>query len=98
MVDSFPASLENTQANRACPTVVGTAEAAHAAFIKEGDLFAAKAIVFKKTFLNLDEPQLAARQMYEDWKDELGLSVEETYRAVKQGLGALEGLDVRLRP
>jgi len=45
-----------------------SAEAAHAAFIKEGDLFAAKAIVFKKTFLNLDEPQLAARQMYEDWK------------------------------
>jgi predicted nucleotide-binding protein (sugar kinase/HSP70/actin superfamily) len=90
MIDTFPSPLANVQAARACPTVVATAEATHAAFIKEGDLFAANGIVFKKTFLNLDEPPLAARQMYEDWRDELGLSPEESLRAVRAGLQAVE--------
>lgn len=97
MVDSFPTFLENVQATRACPTVVGTAEATHAAFIKEGDLFAAHDIVFKKTFLNLDKPALAARQMFEDWRDELGLSEEESERATRQGLQAMEDFMNRMR-
>lgn len=97
MVDSFPTYLANVQASRACPTVVGTAEATHAAFIKEGDLFAANNIVFKKTFLNLDQPALAARQMFEDWSDELGLSEEESERAAGEGLRALEDFMVRMR-
>jgi activator of 2-hydroxyglutaryl-CoA dehydratase/predicted nucleotide-binding protein (sugar kinase/HSP70/actin superfamily) len=89
MVDSFPTWLEGVQASRACPTVVSTAEAAHAAFIKEGDLFAERGIVFKKTFLNLDDPALCARQMYQDWTDEIGVSEEESRRAVDEGLKAL---------
>ena len=97
MVDSFPTFLTNVQASRACPTVVGTAEATHAAFIKEGDLFAAHGIVFKKTFLNLDRPALAARQMYLDWKDELGLSEAESERATQQGLAAMENFMNRMR-
>ncbi len=97
MVDSFPSFLQNVQARRACPTVVSTAEATHAAFIKEGDLFKQKGIVFKKTFVNMDEPGLCARQMYEDWKDELGLSYEEALRATHEGLKALETFDSRLR-
>ncbi|HON67208.1 MAG TPA: acyl-CoA dehydratase activase-related protein, partial [Phycisphaerae bacterium] len=97
MVDSFPTFLANVQASRACPTVVGTAEATHAAFIKEGDLFAAHGIVFKKTFLNLDRPALAARQMYLDWKDELGLSEAESERATQQGLAAMENFMNRMR-
>ena len=97
MVDSFPTFLEGVVASRACPTVVASAEATHAAFVKEGDLFRQNGIVFKKTFLHLDAPQLAARQMYEDWKDELGLSFEESYRAVQAGLAALERHEAELR-
>ena len=89
MIDSFPTWLENVQASRACPTVVATAEATHAAFTKEGDLFAARGIVFKKTFVNMDDLPLAARQMYLDWKDEIGLSEAESRRAVDEGLKAL---------
>ena len=76
----------------------GNAEATHAAFIKEGDIFKQRGIVFKKTFVNMDEPGLCARQMYEDWKDELGLSYEESERATMQGLKALETFDTRLPP
>ena len=89
MVDAFPTFLHGVLASRACPTVVGTVEATHAAFVKDGDLFQERGIAFKKTFLNLDEPLLCARQMYQDWKDELGLSQAETIRAVRQGLRAL---------
>jgi predicted CoA-substrate-specific enzyme activase len=90
MVDSFPTFLDNVVASRACPTLVAAVEVTHAAFTKEGDLFKQKGIVFKKTFLDLDEPQLCAKQMYQDWKDELGLSPEESYRAVCAGLAALD--------
>jgi predicted CoA-substrate-specific enzyme activase len=90
MVDSFPTWLEGVQDMRACPTVVSTAEAAHAAFTKEGNLFADKGIVFKKTFLNLTEPMLAARQMFEDWGDDLGITEAESRRATTAGLKAME--------
>ena len=97
MVDSFPSFLEHVQGSRACPTVVATPEAVHAAFIKEGDLFRARGIVFKKTFLNMDQAALCARQMYDDWGDELGLSREEAERATAAGLDALAGFDAALR-
>ncbi|UCF68542.1 MAG: CoA activase [Acidobacteriota bacterium] len=90
MVDSLPPTLHETLGHRACPAVANTPEATHAAFVKEGDLFAASGIVFKKTFVNGDQPLLLARQLYLDWKDELGLSEEESRRAVAQGLAALE--------
>ena len=90
MVQSFPTHLEGVLASRACPTVVATAEATHAAFVKEGDVFAEQGIAFRKTLLNLDEPELCARQMVWDWGEELGITEAESRRAVDQGLQALE--------
>jgi activator of 2-hydroxyglutaryl-CoA dehydratase/predicted nucleotide-binding protein (sugar kinase/HSP70/actin superfamily) len=97
MVDCFPTFLQHTLASKACPTVVGTVEATHAAFIKEGDLFAERGITFKKTFLNVNEPLLCARQMYGDWKDEMGFSPQECVRGVHQGLQALRAFIERMR-
>ena len=90
MVDSFPTWLENILGSRACPTVTATPEAVHAAFTKESDLFAEKGIVYKKTFVNMDDAPLCAKQMYEDWGVELGLSEDEARRATDVGLKALE--------
>lgn len=97
MIDSLPTFLFGVQGSRACPTVVATAEATRAAFVKEGDIFARQNIVFKKTFLNLDEPLLCARQMYDDWKDDLGLSPTESERAVLRGLQALRAYQKKMR-
>jgi predicted nucleotide-binding protein (sugar kinase/HSP70/actin superfamily) len=97
MIDSFPSFLDGVQASRACPTVVATPEAVHAAFIKEGDLFREHGIAFKKTFVNLDQPALCARQMFEDWRDDLALSLSESERATEQGLAALMAFDARGR-
>lgn len=88
MIDALPTWLEGVQDSRACPTVTTTPEAVHAAFIKEGDLFAEKGIVFKKTFVNPADPFLFARQMYEDWRDEIGVTEEESQRATSEGLKA----------
>ncbi len=46
--------------------------AVKAAFIKEGDLFKEKGVVFLDTFVNLSKPDVFERQMYEEFKDILG--------------------------
>jgi predicted CoA-substrate-specific enzyme activase len=97
MIDALPPHLEDVQASKSCPTVVATAEATHAAFVREGDLFAAQGIRFKKTFVNLDEPILCARQLFEDWRHELGIGLPESQRAVREGLRALAAFQQGMR-
>ncbi|MBK1735100.1 CoA activase [Halorhodospira abdelmalekii] len=97
MIHSLPSTLEGVMSSMACPTVVATAESTHAAFVREGDLFAEHGIDFKKTLLNLHDPRLAARQMFADWGETLGLSVEEAYRATRQGLRAIAAVEEELR-
>jgi predicted nucleotide-binding protein (sugar kinase/HSP70/actin superfamily) len=41
----------------------------------------------------MDKPDVLCRQMYEDWKDILGLSEEENYRAVEEGYKQLNYFD-----
>jgi predicted nucleotide-binding protein (sugar kinase/HSP70/actin superfamily) len=90
MIDSLTTDLYGTQDSRACPTVTTTPEAVKAAFIKEGDLFEQMGVKYFPTFVKLSEPQLFARQMYEQFKDILGLSEEENARAVEEGYRALD--------
>jgi predicted CoA-substrate-specific enzyme activase len=90
MIDCLTSDLHGTQASRACPTVATTPEAVKAAFTKEGDLFAEKGILFLDTFVNLSKPDLLERQLYNQFKDILGLSPEENKRAVEQGYRALD--------
>jgi predicted nucleotide-binding protein (sugar kinase/HSP70/actin superfamily) len=90
MIDSLTTDLYGTQDSRACPTVTTTPEAVKAAFIKEGDLFAQLGVQYFPTFVKLAEPQLFARQMYEQFKDILGLSEAENARAVDEGYKALD--------
>jgi activator of 2-hydroxyglutaryl-CoA dehydratase/predicted nucleotide-binding protein (sugar kinase/HSP70/actin superfamily) len=90
MIDSLTTDLYGTQGSRACPTVTATPEAVKAAFTKEGDLFKEMGVQYFSTFVCLAEPQLFARQMYEQFKDVLGLSEEENARAVEEGYKALD--------
>ena len=90
MIDSLTTDLYGTQDSRACPTVTATPESVKAAFIKEGDLFAEMGVKYFPTFVKLAEPQLFARQMYEQFKDILGLSEAENAHAVDEGFKALD--------
>jgi predicted CoA-substrate-specific enzyme activase len=89
MIDCLTSPLHNTQASRSCPTVATTPEAVKAAFTKEGDLFKEKGVLFLDTFVNLSKPDLLERQLFEQFKDILGLSPEENHRAVEEGYRAL---------
>ncbi len=93
MIDCLTSPLKATQANRTCPTVATTPEAVKAAFTKEGDLFKEKGVLFLDTFVNISKPDIFERQMYEQFKDILGLSPEENSRAIKEGYRALDHFD-----
>jgi len=90
MIDALPSELVNTQSNRACPTVTTTPEAVKAAFTKEGDLFAQNGIRYLDPLLNLDQPRFLEKQMFEAFKDILGLTREENHRAIEEGYKALD--------
>jgi predicted CoA-substrate-specific enzyme activase len=88
IVDTMPSDLIYAQEHHACPTVTATSEAVKAAFVKESDLFKENGIEYVNTYLRMTEPKLCARQMYEEWKDKLGLSEDESNRAVDEGFKA----------
>ncbi|MFQ5585345.1 MAG: BadF/BadG/BcrA/BcrD ATPase family protein [Thermodesulfobacteriota bacterium] len=97
MIDCFPSILDNTLDCRTCPTVAATPEATKAAFIKEGDLFREKGITFLNTFVNLSEPALAERQMFNEFGDIFGLSQKENHQAIEEGYRALKEYGETLR-
>ncbi len=90
MIDCLSTDLHGTQQSRSCPTVAATPAAVKAAFTKEGDLFKEKGVIFLDTFVNISDPDLLERQLYEQFKDILGLSPEENHRAVAEGYRALD--------
>jgi predicted CoA-substrate-specific enzyme activase len=90
MVDDLPSSLEKAQGCRACPTVATTPAAVKAAFVKEGNLFQEKGVVFLDTFVNPAQPDLMEAQLYQQFKDIFGLSRAENNRAVAEGYAALD--------
>ncbi|TWT44155.1 Activator of (R)-2-hydroxyglutaryl-CoA dehydratase [Phycisphaerae bacterium RAS1] len=97
MIDALPSFLEGCQSHRACPTVAITPEAVKAAFTKESDLFAQLGVKYVNPLVDLCKPLLAAREMYNAFKDEIGVSEEESRRAVQAGLAALADYDRRMR-
>jgi predicted CoA-substrate-specific enzyme activase len=97
MIDSLTSDLVGTQARRSCPTVATTPEAVKAAFTKESDLFAEMGVKFMNTFVNLDDPRLCEKQMYDDFVDVLGLTPGENERAIKAGFDALKRFEDDLR-
>ncbi len=88
MIDDLPSDLTNVQSHRSCPTVSTTPEAVKAAFTKEGDIFKQNNILFLDTFVNPGEPALLAKQLYDQFADIFGLSMEENLRAVAAGMKA----------
>ncbi|HOK45332.1 MAG TPA: acyl-CoA dehydratase activase-related protein, partial [Bryobacteraceae bacterium] len=97
VIDDLPSDLACTVGHRSCPTVAATPEAVKAAFTKEGDLFREMGVVFLDTFLNLADRKMFERQMYNQFRDILGLSPEENERAVTVGYRCLEEYNRSIR-
>ncbi len=96
-VDSMESWLSGNQGHRACPTVVGSVDTTKAAFVKEKDIFAEKGIDLVVPFVHMNEPKLCRREMFDSFKERLGLSEQENARAVDAGFLALERFHANLR-
>jgi len=97
VIDDLPSDMACAAAHKSCPTVASTPEAVKAAFTKEGDLFKEKGVVYLDTFVNLADSKLLERQLYNEFKDILGLTPEENARAVAQAYKGLEDFNGNLR-
>jgi predicted nucleotide-binding protein (sugar kinase/HSP70/actin superfamily) len=99
MIYSLPSFLgPHVKASLACPRVMAAPENIKAGFLKSGDAFAAAGVRYVAPLVNLDEPDLAARQLFASLKDVIaGLGEAETSRAVQAGFAALEALAKSMR-
>jgi predicted CoA-substrate-specific enzyme activase len=97
MIDDVPTELKSATGHRICPTITATPEATRAAFTREVDVFEQKGIRFMNTFVNIGQPELFERQMFNDFSDVLGLSAAENQRAIKAGLDAMDAFSQGLR-
>jgi len=81
-----------------CPRVMAAPENIKAGFIKERDLFAEAGMRYAAPLVSLDEPRLVPKQLWEGLRDAVvGLSLDETTRAVGEAYRALAGFATRLR-
>ncbi|MDH3421912.1 MAG: acyl-CoA dehydratase activase-related protein [Gemmatimonadota bacterium] len=97
MVDDVPSEMAHAIGHRICPTITATPEATRAAFTKEVDVFAQKGVRFMNTFVNMGQPALFERQMYEAFQDVLGVSPVENQRAIQAGMDAHKAYTDSLR-
>src|SRR5579885_2526718 len=93
MYDVLHTRLVNLQGSNACPTVTATPETVKAAFTKETDVFAEHGIRYLNPILNCANRTLCAQQMFETFRDYLGLSYEENDRAITVGFQQLENYE-----
>lgn len=85
MFDVMPTKLVHLQASNACPTVTASPETVKAAFTKETDVFAEQGVKYLCPIVNMADAKLFGQQMFEAFKDILGLSPEENDRAIAVG-------------
>jgi predicted nucleotide-binding protein (sugar kinase/HSP70/actin superfamily) len=99
MIYSLPSFLKGHVADTlACPRVMAAPENIKAGFTKEKDVFADHGIQYVSPLVSLAEPRLAAKQLYDAFKDVLcGLTLDETRTAVAEGYRSLESFDRTLR-
>ncbi|MFT5164883.1 MAG: putative CoA-substrate-specific enzyme activase [Saprospiraceae bacterium] len=90
MISDIASSLVNTRGCWICPSVMATPEAVKAAFTKEEDIFKNLNVRYVNTFLNLAEPLLFERQMFNQFEKILGINSFENKQAIQAGYKALQ--------
>ncbi|MGC8760666.1 MAG: BadF/BadG/BcrA/BcrD ATPase family protein [Bryobacteraceae bacterium] len=88
MFDHLETHLEHVLGTHACPTVIAAPQSAAAAFHVHGDEFARLGVTFLRPLLNFRDHELLEKQMFEAWRDVLGLTREENARALEEGFRA----------
>ncbi|MCA9603872.1 MAG: CoA activase, partial [Myxococcales bacterium] len=92
-----PNFVADTMDNASCPIVAGTPEVIKAAFTKEKDFFAERGIEYVDPSMSFGEPVRLAARMFEAWGTRLGVTVDESDHAVREGLAALRAFEEDLQ-
>ena len=90
MFDVLPTKLVQLQGSNACPTITASPETVKAAFTKETDVFAEHGAKYLDPIINMADRKLFAHQMFDTFRDFLGLSAEENDRAIAAAFEAQE--------
>jgi predicted nucleotide-binding protein (sugar kinase/HSP70/actin superfamily) len=98
MIYSLPSFMRgHTSENLACTRVMAGPENIRAGFVKESDVFGDNGIKYASPFVNMAEPEMVPKQMYDALKDVFDLDVVETQRAVDAGYKALKDFNEKAR-
>jgi predicted CoA-substrate-specific enzyme activase len=97
MLDMLTTWIEDCRGANACPAGAATPEQVKAAFSLSRDLFDEHKVQYVHPVLNLQDRQLFALEMYECWKDRLGLDWQENERAVAAAYVAQQRYEAALR-
>ena len=90
ILQTLKSDLQNTLGSNACPVVSISPEVVKAAFTKEGDIFDKNGIKYVAPSLNMGDPLLFEKQMYDSFSELLGVSEEENKQAVQTAFKALD--------
>jgi len=98
MIYSLPSFMRgHTSENLACTRVMAGPENIRAGFVKESDVFGDNGIKYAAPFVNMAEPEMVPKQMYDCLKDVFDLDMAETQRAVDAGYKALTEFNEKAR-
>ncbi len=98
MIYSLPSFLRgHVSETLACTRVMAGPENIRAGFMKESDVFGDNGIQYASPFVNMAEPEMVAKQMYDALKDVFALDMAETQRGVDAGYKALRDFNEKAR-
>lgn len=97
MIDSVPSPLHGCVACNACPAGAATPEAVKAAFSLNRDWFAEAGVRYLNPMADLSNRSVFTLQMFECWRDILGMSWKENVRAVEAAFRAQHAFEAKLR-
>ncbi|MEJ2720949.1 MAG: acyl-CoA dehydratase activase-related protein, partial [bacterium] len=89
MLDEHDSPVLDHRAANACSTVIAAPQTARAMFLKEKNIFGERGICYLYPILDMSDRALLTEQMFDAWKDLLGLNRAESERAVARGFDAL---------
>ncbi len=98
MIYSLPSFMRgHVSENLACTRVMAGPENIRAGFVKESDVFKDNGIQYASPFVNMAEPEMVPKQMYDCLKDVFDIDMAETQRAVDAGYKALRDFNEKAR-
>jgi predicted CoA-substrate-specific enzyme activase len=92
-ITHVPPFLESTMDDACCPVVAGAPSVIKAAFTHETDFFAQRGIQYIDDAFTMNEPNLLKSQLFQCWRDKLGITEHESDFAVDQAWLALGEFD-----